>query len=95
MRGERDSDAVVIGMKQPPRGDRFKAFALGWLGCIGSHGAAMRSQRDQGLRGVVASEGTVMQPSLMGKLKTCIQFLAIALAIRLSAVTGEARTAKP
>ena len=33
------------------------------------------------LRGVVAGEGTVMQPSLLGKLKTSIQFLAIALAI--------------
>lgn len=34
-----------------------------------------------GLRGVLASEGTVMSPSLLGKLKTSIQFLAIALAI--------------
>jgi CDP-diacylglycerol--glycerol-3-phosphate 3-phosphatidyltransferase len=33
-----------------------------------------------GLRGVVASEGTVMAPSLLAKLKTTIQFLAIALA---------------
>jgi CDP-diacylglycerol---glycerol-3-phosphate 3-phosphatidyltransferase len=34
-----------------------------------------------GLRGVVAAEGEVMQPSLLGKLKTAIQFLAILLAI--------------
>ena len=34
-----------------------------------------------GLRGVLASEGTVLSPSLLGKLKTSIQFLAIALAI--------------
>jgi CDP-diacylglycerol--glycerol-3-phosphate 3-phosphatidyltransferase len=34
-----------------------------------------------GLRGVIAAEGTVMQPSYLGKLKTTIQFLAIALAI--------------
>jgi CDP-diacylglycerol---glycerol-3-phosphate 3-phosphatidyltransferase len=34
-----------------------------------------------GLRGVIAAEGTVMQPSLLGKLKTSIQFLAIVLAI--------------
>ena len=34
-----------------------------------------------GLRGVIASEGAVMAPSLLGKLKTSIQFLAIALAI--------------
>jgi CDP-diacylglycerol--glycerol-3-phosphate 3-phosphatidyltransferase len=34
-----------------------------------------------GLRGVVASEGEVMVPSMLGKLKTSIQFLAIALAI--------------
>jgi CDP-diacylglycerol--glycerol-3-phosphate 3-phosphatidyltransferase len=34
-----------------------------------------------GLRGAVAAEGTVMQPSLLGKLKTSIQFLAILLAI--------------
>jgi len=34
-----------------------------------------------GLRGVVASEGKVMVPSMLGKLKTTIQFLAIALAI--------------
>jgi CDP-diacylglycerol---glycerol-3-phosphate 3-phosphatidyltransferase len=34
-----------------------------------------------GLRGVIASEGTVMQPSFLGKLKTAIQFLAILLAI--------------
>ena len=34
-----------------------------------------------GLRGVVASEGEVMAPSMLGKLKTSIQFLAIALAI--------------
>jgi CDP-diacylglycerol---glycerol-3-phosphate 3-phosphatidyltransferase len=34
-----------------------------------------------GLRGVVAAEGTVMQPSLLGKLKTSVQFLAILLAI--------------
>ena len=34
-----------------------------------------------GLRGVIASEGEVMAPSLLGKLKTSIQFLAIALAI--------------
>jgi CDP-diacylglycerol--glycerol-3-phosphate 3-phosphatidyltransferase len=34
-----------------------------------------------GLRGVIASEGEVMAPSTLGKLKTSIQFLAIALAI--------------
>jgi CDP-diacylglycerol--glycerol-3-phosphate 3-phosphatidyltransferase len=34
-----------------------------------------------GLRGVIAAEGTVMAPSLLGKLKTSIQFLAILLAI--------------
>jgi CDP-diacylglycerol--glycerol-3-phosphate 3-phosphatidyltransferase len=34
-----------------------------------------------GLRGVIASEGEVMAPSMLGKLKTTIQFLAIALAI--------------
>jgi CDP-diacylglycerol--glycerol-3-phosphate 3-phosphatidyltransferase len=34
-----------------------------------------------GLRGVIAAEGAVMQPSLLGKLKTSVQFLAILLAI--------------
>jgi CDP-diacylglycerol--glycerol-3-phosphate 3-phosphatidyltransferase len=34
-----------------------------------------------GLRGVIAAEGTVMQPSILGKLKTSIQFVAILLAI--------------
>ena len=34
-----------------------------------------------GVRGVIASEGEVMAPSMLGKLKTAIQFLAIALAI--------------
>jgi CDP-diacylglycerol--glycerol-3-phosphate 3-phosphatidyltransferase len=34
-----------------------------------------------GLRGVIASEGEVMSPSMLGKLKTSIQFVAIALAI--------------
>jgi CDP-diacylglycerol--glycerol-3-phosphate 3-phosphatidyltransferase len=34
-----------------------------------------------GLRGVVAAGGTVMEPSSLGKLKTSVQFLAIALAI--------------
>jgi CDP-diacylglycerol---glycerol-3-phosphate 3-phosphatidyltransferase len=34
-----------------------------------------------GLRGMVAAGGTVMQPSLLGRLKTTIQFLAILLAI--------------
>jgi len=34
-----------------------------------------------GLRGVIASDGAVMAPSSLGKLKTGIQFLAIALAI--------------
>jgi CDP-diacylglycerol--glycerol-3-phosphate 3-phosphatidyltransferase len=34
-----------------------------------------------GVRGVIASEGAVMAPSMLGKLKTGIQFLAIALAI--------------
>jgi CDP-diacylglycerol--glycerol-3-phosphate 3-phosphatidyltransferase len=33
------------------------------------------------LRGLIASEGEIMAPSLLGKLKTSIQFLAIALAI--------------
>jgi CDP-diacylglycerol---glycerol-3-phosphate 3-phosphatidyltransferase len=34
-----------------------------------------------GLRGVVAAEGTVFAPSISGKLKTNVQFLAIFLAI--------------
>ena len=34
-----------------------------------------------GLRGVIASEGEVMTPSMLGKLKTSVQFLAITLAI--------------
>jgi CDP-diacylglycerol---glycerol-3-phosphate 3-phosphatidyltransferase len=34
-----------------------------------------------GLRGLIASDGVVMAPSTLGKLKTSIQFLAIALAI--------------
>jgi CDP-diacylglycerol--glycerol-3-phosphate 3-phosphatidyltransferase len=34
-----------------------------------------------GLRGVIASEGEVMAPSFLGKLKTSVQFLAIILAI--------------
>ncbi len=34
-----------------------------------------------GLRGLIASEGEVMAPSMLGKLKTSVQFLAIALAI--------------
>ncbi len=34
-----------------------------------------------GLRGVIASEGEVMAPSMLGKVKTFVQFLAIALAI--------------
>jgi CDP-diacylglycerol--glycerol-3-phosphate 3-phosphatidyltransferase len=34
-----------------------------------------------GLRGVVAAGGTVMQASMLGRLKTAIQFLAILLAI--------------
>jgi CDP-diacylglycerol--glycerol-3-phosphate 3-phosphatidyltransferase len=34
-----------------------------------------------GLRGAIASEGEIMAPSMLGKLKTSIQFLAIALAI--------------
>jgi CDP-diacylglycerol---glycerol-3-phosphate 3-phosphatidyltransferase len=34
-----------------------------------------------GLRGVIAAEGTVMQPSSWGRWKTAIQFLAILLAI--------------
>ena len=34
-----------------------------------------------GLRGVIASEGEVMSPSMLGKLKTSVQFLAITLAI--------------
>ncbi len=34
-----------------------------------------------GLRGVIASDGAVMAPSSLGKLKTSIQFVAIALAI--------------
>ena len=33
-----------------------------------------------GLRGVIAAEGTVMAPSMLGKLKTLIQFDAITLA---------------
>ena len=34
-----------------------------------------------GLRGVVAAEGTVFPPSIWGKLKTNVQFIAIFLAI--------------
>jgi CDP-diacylglycerol--glycerol-3-phosphate 3-phosphatidyltransferase len=34
-----------------------------------------------GLRGLIASGGDVMSPSMLGKLKTSIQFVAIALAI--------------
>jgi CDP-diacylglycerol--glycerol-3-phosphate 3-phosphatidyltransferase len=34
-----------------------------------------------GLRGLIAAEGEVMAPSMLGKLKTTIQFVAIALAI--------------
>jgi CDP-diacylglycerol---glycerol-3-phosphate 3-phosphatidyltransferase len=34
-----------------------------------------------GLRGLIATEGTVMKPSPLGKLKTTVQFLAIAVAI--------------
>ena len=34
-----------------------------------------------GLRGLVASEGEVMAPSMLGKTKTSVQFLAITLAI--------------
>lgn len=34
-----------------------------------------------GLRGVIASEGEVMVPSMLGKLKASIQFLALGLAI--------------
>jgi CDP-diacylglycerol--glycerol-3-phosphate 3-phosphatidyltransferase len=34
-----------------------------------------------GVRGVIAAEGEVMAPSMLGKLKTSVQFLAIALAI--------------
>ena len=35
-----------------------------------------------GLRGLIAAGGEVMAPSTLGKLKTSVQFLAIALAIR-------------
>src|SRR3954470_13493777 len=34
-----------------------------------------------GLRGAIAAQGTVLQPSLLGKLKTTVQFVAIAVAI--------------
>jgi CDP-diacylglycerol--glycerol-3-phosphate 3-phosphatidyltransferase len=34
-----------------------------------------------GLRGVIAAEGEVMAPSVLGKLKTSVQFVAITLAI--------------
>ena len=34
-----------------------------------------------GLRGVIAAGGTVMQASMLGRLKTAVQFLAILLAI--------------
>ena len=34
-----------------------------------------------GLRGLIAAEGTVMKPSSLGKVKTTVQFLAIAVAI--------------
>jgi CDP-diacylglycerol---glycerol-3-phosphate 3-phosphatidyltransferase len=45
-----------------------------------------------GLRGVVAAEGTVFAPSLWGKLKTNVQFIAIFLAIlRLGGPLGPLR----
>jgi CDP-diacylglycerol---glycerol-3-phosphate 3-phosphatidyltransferase len=34
-----------------------------------------------GLRGLIASEGEVMAPSMLGKAKTSVQFVAIALAV--------------
>jgi CDP-diacylglycerol---glycerol-3-phosphate 3-phosphatidyltransferase len=34
-----------------------------------------------GLRGIIAADGEVMAPSLLGKLKTSVQFVAIPLAI--------------
>jgi CDP-diacylglycerol---glycerol-3-phosphate 3-phosphatidyltransferase len=34
-----------------------------------------------GLRGLIASEGEVMAPSMLGKAKTSVQFVAIMLAI--------------
>jgi CDP-diacylglycerol--glycerol-3-phosphate 3-phosphatidyltransferase len=34
-----------------------------------------------GLRGLIASEGDVMAPSMLGKWKTAVQFVAIPLAI--------------
>lgn len=34
-----------------------------------------------GLRGVIAADGTVMAPSMLGRLKATVQFVAIALAI--------------
>lgn len=34
-----------------------------------------------GLRGLIASDGEIMAPSFLGKLKTAVQFLALALAI--------------
>jgi len=34
-----------------------------------------------GLRGAVAADGTVMKPSLLGKWKATVQFIAIALAL--------------
>jgi CDP-diacylglycerol--glycerol-3-phosphate 3-phosphatidyltransferase len=34
-----------------------------------------------GVRGVIAAEGELMVPSMLGKLKTSVQFVAIALAI--------------
>jgi CDP-diacylglycerol---glycerol-3-phosphate 3-phosphatidyltransferase len=34
-----------------------------------------------GLRGIIAADGEVMAPSLLGKLKTAVQFVAIPLAI--------------
>jgi CDP-diacylglycerol---glycerol-3-phosphate 3-phosphatidyltransferase len=42
-----------------------------------------------GLRGAVAADGTVMRPSIWGKLKAAVQFAAITLAIvRASAKVG-------
>jgi CDP-diacylglycerol--glycerol-3-phosphate 3-phosphatidyltransferase len=42
-----------------------------------------------GLRGAIAADGTVMKPSIWGKLKAAIQFTAITLAIvRTSAAIG-------
>jgi CDP-diacylglycerol--glycerol-3-phosphate 3-phosphatidyltransferase len=51
--------------------------ASAWIAAI----IVARELLIMGLRGVVASEGTVFKPSIWGKAKANVQFLAILLAI--------------